>query len=113
MEIKREAPLTLNASALGKSTGTVECVVSHERVRPFCESLDDLNPLLLDPQVASQASTGRLIAPPTFINTFREGKTKLLLGELGVDVFQGDFERGPAAAGAFLGGDAFLGKSLG
>lgn len=68
--------MAIDMAALGKETEWTESVVTQEAIRAFCESLEDYNPLFL----------GGVVAPPTFMNTFRTGKTALLLSELNFEL---------------------------
>lgn len=70
--------MAIDMAALGKETEWTESVVTREAIRAFCESLEDYNPLFLDPRGA--------VAPPTFMNTFRTGKSALLLSELNFEL---------------------------
>lgn len=72
--------MAIDMSALGKATEWTESVVSVDGIRALCESLEDYNPLFFDPVAGNASST--VVAPPTFVNTFRTGKTALLLSEL-------------------------------
>jgi acyl dehydratase len=74
--------MAIDMAALGKETAWTESVVTREAIRAFCESLEDYNELFLDPDGVQAAGGEGVVAPPTFINTFRSGKTALLLSEL-------------------------------
>ncbi|HET8577224.1 MAG TPA: MaoC family dehydratase N-terminal domain-containing protein [Methylomirabilota bacterium] len=74
--------MAIDMAALGKETAWTESVVTHEAIRAFCESLEDYNELFLNAGAARAAGGDGVVAPPTFINTFRTGKTALLLSEL-------------------------------
>lgn len=78
--------MTIDMRALGKETPWTESVVTEERIRAFCESLEDYNPLFVDRAEAAKGPFGGIVAPPTFMNTFRAEKTVLLLSELNFEL---------------------------
>lgn len=78
--------MSIDMRALGKETAWTESVVTQGAIRVFCESLEDYNPLFLDPAMAGGSAWGGVVAPPTFINTFRTGKSALLLSELNFEL---------------------------
>jgi acyl dehydratase len=78
--------MAINYNALGKQTPWVETTVTQQQINALCDALDDHNPLFRDQAVAKGTAYGGVIAPPTFINLFRERKTELVLGELEVDL---------------------------
>jgi acyl dehydratase len=78
--------MAINYNALGKETPWVETIVTQQKIDALCDALEDYNPLFRDPTVAAGTAYGGIIAPPTFINLFRERKSELLLSELEVDL---------------------------
>lgn len=74
--------MAIDMAALGKETAWTESVVTPEAIRAFCEALEDGNDLFLNPDAVRASGGDGVVAPPTFINTFRTGKTALLLSEL-------------------------------
>lgn len=73
--------MRLNRAALGTSTPTTRTRVEASRIAALCEVLGDSNPAF-----RNGWRGGAPLAPPTFINCFREHKSKLLIGALGVDM---------------------------
>jgi acyl dehydratase len=78
--------MAIDMAALGKETEWTASVVTQEAIRAFCESLEDHNPLFLDAGAAARSAWGGVVAPPTFMNTFRTGKSALLLSELNFEL---------------------------
>jgi acyl dehydratase len=78
--------LPINLNALGAETPWSEVTVTQDRIDALCSCLGDYNPLFLDPEIATQSANGGVVAPPTFINCFRDFKTALVLSETEVDL---------------------------
>lgn len=78
--------MDLNASALGMVTPPTKVRVELGRIRALCDVLNDTNPAFTDPVAAHAGPWGGVVAPPTFVNCFRDFKTDLLITELGVDM---------------------------
>ena len=78
--------MAINHNALGKETPWVETIVTQQQINALCDSLEDDNPLFRDPEVAAATANGGVIAPPTFINLFRQRKSELVLSETDVDL---------------------------
>jgi acyl dehydratase len=78
--------LAINLNALGAETPWSEVTVTQDRIDALCSCLGDYNPLFLDPDSAGKTSNAGVVAPPTFINCFRDFKTALVLSETEVDL---------------------------
>lgn len=73
--------MSLNPRALGLRTPPTPTVVEPGRIRALCEVVNDDNP-----SYVAGWRGGPPLAPPTFINCFRDNKSQLLIDELGVDM---------------------------
>ena len=78
--------MAINLNALGAETPWSEVTVTQDRIDALCSCLGDYNPLFLDPETAAQSGNEGVVAPPTFINCFRDFKTALVLSETEVDL---------------------------
>lgn len=78
--------MDLNPGALGMSTPPTRVRVEFGRIKALCEVLEDTNSTFTDPVAAQSGPWGGVVAPPTFINCFRDFKTDLLVTELGVEL---------------------------
>lgn len=78
--------MAINLSVLGAETPWSEITVTQERIDALCSCLGDYNPLYLDADIAEQSINKGVVAPPTFINCFRDFKTVLVLSEAEVDL---------------------------
>ncbi len=78
--------MAINHDGLGMETPWVETVITQEQIERLCDALEDDTPLFRDPEIAAASAYGGIVAPPTFINLFRRGKTALLLCALEVDL---------------------------
>lgn len=78
--------MALNPKGLGAETPWTSSVVSQRQIDMLCSSLEDYNPLFLDDAIAARSANGGVVAPPTFVNCFRDYKTMLLISELGVQM---------------------------
>ncbi|MBT5939639.1 MAG: hypothetical protein HOG95_06885 [Rhodospirillaceae bacterium] len=78
--------MPINQNALGAETPWSEVTVSQRQIDSLCSCLEDYNPLFLDSAVAEEGPNGKVVAPPTFINCFRDFKTALVLSEAEVDL---------------------------
>lgn len=78
--------MAINLNALGAETPWSEVVVTQDRIDALCSCLGDYNPLFLDEAIASTSANRGVVAPPTFINCFRDFKTALVLSETEVDL---------------------------
>lgn len=78
--------MALNPSGLGAETPWTSTTVTQRQIDMLCNCLEDYNPLFLDAEIAGASANRGVVAPPTFINCFRDYKTMLLVSELGVDM---------------------------
>jgi acyl dehydratase len=79
-------PIQLNR-VVGKEYPPYAVTVERGRIKDFARAIGDLNPFYLDDAVGRASEWGDIIAPPTFLTTFRaEGETGALLRELGTDI---------------------------
>ncbi len=78
--------MALNPKGLGAETPWTSVVVSQRQIDMLCNCVEDYNPLFLDEATAAASANRGVVAPPTFINCFRDYKTMLLISELGVDM---------------------------
>jgi acyl dehydratase len=80
-------PSEINRAIVGKELPPFVVTVERGRIKDFARAIGDLNPLYLDDRVGQASEWGDIIAPPTFLTTFRaEGETGALLRELGTDI---------------------------
>ncbi len=78
--------MALKQSGLGAETPWTKSVVMQRQIDMLCNCVEDYNPLFLDEEIAEASANKGVVAPPTFINCFRDYKTMLLISELGVDM---------------------------
>jgi len=78
--------LAINLNALGAETPWSRVTVTQRQIDALCSCLEDYNPLFLDEETAAGSAYGGVVAPPTFINCFRDFKTALVLSETQVDL---------------------------
>lgn len=78
--------MAINLNALGAETPWSKAVISQDRIDALCSCLGDYNPLFLDEKTAERTNNKGIVAPPTFINCFRDFKTALVLSEAEVDL---------------------------
>lgn len=78
--------MPINLNALGAETPWTEVPVTQRQIDALCSCLEDYNPLFLDQDIAARSANGGVVAPPTFINCFRDFKTVLVLSEAEVDL---------------------------
>ena len=78
--------MAINLNALGAETPWTKVTVTQRQIDALCSCLEDYNPLFLDEAIAGQSANGGIVAPPTFINCFRDFKTTLVLSEAEVDL---------------------------
>ena len=81
-------PVQLNRSVIGKEMPPFVVTVERGKIKEFARAIGDLNPLYLDDRVGQASEFGDIIAPPTFLTTFRDesADTSALLRELGTDI---------------------------
>ncbi|MGB6104660.1 MAG: MaoC family dehydratase N-terminal domain-containing protein [Pusillimonas sp.] len=78
--------MAINLNALGAETPWSKSLVTQEKIDALCSCLGDYNPLFLDEELAKASGNKGIVAPPTFINCFRDFKTALVLSEAEVDL---------------------------
>ena len=78
--------MAINLNALGAETPWSEVIVTQDKIDALCSCLGDYNPLFLDAETAAASDNKGVVAPPTFINCFRDFKTALVLSEAEVDL---------------------------
>jgi acyl dehydratase len=78
--------MPINLNALGAETPWTEVLVTQRQIDALCSCMEDYNPLFLDQDIAARSANGGVVAPPTFINCFRDFKTILVLSEAEVDL---------------------------
>jgi acyl dehydratase len=77
----------INRGLVGKEFPPFVVTVERGKIKEFARAIGDLNPFYLDDRVGQASEWGDIIAPPTFMTTFRaEGETAHLLQELGTDL---------------------------
>jgi 3-hydroxybutyryl-CoA dehydratase len=61
-----------NKSYIGRTYQSREpLLITADRIAAFCESVDENNPLYVDPEAAKAGPYGGIIAPPAFVASFR------------------------------------------
>jgi acyl dehydratase len=78
--------MPINQNALGAETPWTQVTVTQRQIDALQSCLEDYNPLFLDDEVASESANEGIVAPPSFINCFRDFKTTLVLSETEVDL---------------------------
>jgi acyl dehydratase len=80
-------PIQVNKSVIGKEYPPYTVTVERGRIKDFARAIGDANPFHLDDRVGAASEWGDVIAPPTFLTTFRdENDTGTMLKDLGVDI---------------------------
>ena len=80
-------PIQVNKALIGKEYGPYTVTVERGRIKDFARAIGDANPFHLDDRVGAASEWGDVIAPPTFLTTFRdENDTGSMLKDLGVDI---------------------------
>src|SRR5204863_994205 len=81
-------PIQLNKALIGRELAPFVVTVERGKIKEFARALGDSNPLYLDDRVGQASEWGDIIAPPTFMTTFREagGDNADFLRELGTDI---------------------------
>ena len=73
--------MSLDRTAVGLTTPPVACVVEAGRIEALCDVVNDQN------RAFRYGWRDRgILAPPTFINCFRDAKSQLVIERLGVDM---------------------------
>jgi acyl dehydratase len=78
----------LNTALVGRELAPFAVTVERGKIKEFARAVGDLNPFYLDERVGQASEFGDIIAPPTFLTTFRDesADTAALLRELGTDI---------------------------
>jgi acyl dehydratase len=80
-------PIQINKGVIGKESPPFVVTVERGKIKEFARALGDDNPLYLDDQVGQASEWGDVVAPPTFMTTFRDGADSgAFLRELGTDI---------------------------
>ena len=80
-------PIKVNTAVIGKEYPPYTVTVERGRIKDFARAIGDANPFYLDDGVGAASPWGDVIAPPTFLTTFRdENDTGTMLRDLGVDI---------------------------
>ena len=81
-------PIQINTSIKGKEYAPYVVHVERGKIKEFARAIGDLSPFYLDDAVGRASEWGDIIAPPTFMTTFREaaGDGGEFLRELGTDI---------------------------
>jgi acyl dehydratase len=81
-------PIQINKSIVGKEMPPFVVTVERGKIKEFARALGDLNPFYLDDRVGGASEFGDIIAPPTFLTTFRDesADSGAFFRELGTDI---------------------------
>jgi len=80
-------PIQINKGVIGKESSPFVVTVERGKIKEFARALGDENPLYVDDRVGQASAWGDIIAPPTFMTTFRDGADSgAFLRELGTDI---------------------------
>ena len=80
-------PIQINKGVIGKESPPFVVTVERGKIKEFARAIGDDNPLYLDDQVGRASEWGDIVAPPTFMTTFRDGADSgAFLRELGTDI---------------------------
>ena len=80
-------PIQINKGVIGKESPPFVVTVERGKIKEFARAIGDDNPLYLDDRVGQASEWGDIIAPPTFMTTFRDGADSgAFLRELGTDI---------------------------
>jgi acyl dehydratase len=80
--------IQINASVKGKEYAPFTVTVERGKIKEFARAIGDPSPFYLDDAVGRASEWGDIVAPPTFVTTFRDEKadTGSMLADLGVDI---------------------------
>jgi acyl dehydratase len=80
--------IQINRSVIGKEYPPYVVTVERGKIKEFARAIGDLNPFYIDDRLGQASEWGDIIAPPTFMTTFREagGDSSDFLRELGTDI---------------------------
>jgi acyl dehydratase len=77
----------INKNVVDKEYAPFVVTVERGKIKEFARALGDLNPFYVDDRVGQASEWGDIIAPPTFLTTFRDGAdSATFLRELGTDL---------------------------
>ena len=80
-------PIQINKAVIGKESPPFVITVERGRIKEFARAIGDDNPAYLDDRLGQASEWGDIIAPPTFMTTFRDGAdSATFLRELGTDI---------------------------
>ena len=81
-------PAQLNKGLIGREFPPFVVTIERGKIKEFARAIGDDNPAFLDDRVGQASEWGDIIAPPTFMTTFREaaGDGGEFLRELGTDI---------------------------
>ena len=81
-------PIQINRSIVGREFPPYVVTVERGKIKEFARALGDANPFHQDDRVGAASEWGDIIAPPTFLTTFRDesSDTGAFLRELGTDI---------------------------
>jgi acyl dehydratase len=80
-------PTQINKGVIGKESPPFVLTVERGRIKEFARAIGDSNPAYLDDRVGQASEWGDIIAPPTFLTTFRDGAdSATFLKDLGTDI---------------------------
>ena len=81
-------PIQLNKAFIGREFPPFVVTIERGKIKEFARAIGDDNPFFLDDRVGQASEWGDIIAPPTFMTTFREaaGDGGDFLRELGTDI---------------------------
>ena len=81
-------PVQINKGVIGREFPPYPVTVERGKIKEFARAIGDLNPFYLDDRVGAASEWGDVIAPPTFLTTFRDeaADATAFLRELGTDV---------------------------
>ncbi len=80
-------PIQINKGVIGKESPPFVVTVERGKIKEFARAIGDDNALYLDDRVGQASQWGDVIAPPTFMTTFRDGADSgAFLRELGTDI---------------------------
>jgi acyl dehydratase len=80
-------PSQLNRGVIGKESPPFVVTVERGKIKEFARAIGDDNPCYMDDRVGQASEWGDIVAPPTFMTTFRDGADSgAFLRELGTDI---------------------------
>ena len=80
-------PIQINKGVIGKESPPFVVTVERGKIKEFARAIGDDNPAYLDDRVGEASEWGDIVAPPTFMTTFRDGADSgAFLKELGTDI---------------------------